>query len=273
MGPKKDYLSNVTIIPHNATVEAGRFMPKQEIQQMSFLKNVKERDQEFLIAEIRQAAAAKLMHERAGLALGRHIQNIYNRCESYSGTFRRTMAYLGIKERNAYRYMKAFAGASSQWHENVLNAAIVKGLDFRSADENKPLGKYTEVARLLPAPSRNPDPVEAVRYIEQLEQTYKDRKRAIKEGRVKPKDRSQEADDIQRDPEFLLRQNYRGIKNALQHVPPRQRKRWFEKLVGMSLTNQGVASAVMFSPEAIPEDFNQGPGRPSLPQMVHENVA
>ena len=272
MAPK-NYLSNVTIIPHNVSVEAGRFLPKTELQGMSFLKKVKERDQEYLIEEIKQAAAAKLMHERGGLALGRHILNIYNRCESYSGAFRKAMTYLGIQERNAYRYMKAFAGAASQWHENVINAAIVRGLDFRSADENRPLGKYTEAARLLPAPSRNPEPQEAVRYVEQLDQTYKERKRALKEGKIKPKDRSEEVEAIERDPEFLLRKNFRGIKNDLKHIPPRQRRRWFEKLVGMSMTQQGIASAMTFTPEAIPEDFNQGPGRPALPQTVHENVA
>lgn len=265
---KKHDLSNVTVIPAGMSADAKRFIPRQELQQLPFWSKLKERDQDSLVSEINSLGAAKMMHISSGLAIGKHILNIYNTCEAYSGAFRRIMSEMGFGLRQAYRYKDTFVNAQQAFPESVLKAAMVRGLDVLSYDNERPLGKYTEVVRLLPPP-RNPEPAEANRYVEQLEQTYKERKKAIKDG--------QDFDDLKRDPETLLMQNFRGIKNALKYVPTRQRKRWFEKLVGMSMTQLGVGNPITFEPEAVPEHFRQGPGRPSgvssRPNKVQEAVA
>lgn len=264
MANKKVNLTNVTIIPASVSAEAGRFLAKQELQSLPFWNELKERDQETLTSEVRQLTAARMMHITSGLAIGKHLLNIYNACEAYSGTFRKVATTFGFAERSAYRYMESYKNAGVAFPEQILKAAIVRGLDVLSYNKEKPLGKYTEVVRLLPPP-QNADYAEANRYVDQLEQTYKERRKALASGEIEPEE--SEAEAVKRDPQFLLRQNFRGIKNALLHVPKARRRRWFESLVGMGMTQMGISSAVSFEPEAIPEDFRQGPGRPP---SVHE---
>jgi hypothetical protein len=269
---KKHDLSNVTVIPAGVSAEAKRFIPRQELQQLTFWSKLKERDQDELVSEINALGAATMVHRASGLAIGKHIRNIYGKCEAYSGAFRKIMAEMGYGLRQAYRYMDTYANAEQAFPEPILKAAMIRGLDVLSYDKDRPLGKYTEVVRLLPPPRKSDiEPAEATRYIEQLEQTYKDRRKSLSKGEIEPA--GQEAEDLQRDPELLMMQNFRGIKNALKYVPTRQRKRWFEKLVGMSMHQMGLQSAMMFEPEAPPEHFKQGPGRPSInPNLVLEAV-
>lgn len=273
MASKKNTLQNVTIIPASVANEAGRLMSRQDIESLPFWGDLTDHKRELLLSEIKQLAAAKMMHVSSGLAMGKHLQNIYDTCENYSGAFRKIASSFGFSERTAYRYMKTYSHACQMLPEQVVKAAMVRGLDVLSYNEKKPLGKYTYVMQhLLPPPRNLETPGDAMRYLDQVEQTYKDQRRAVAKGEVE-EDGGAEAEEIQRDPEFLLKQNFRGIKNALTHVPSRQRKRWFERLVGMSLQQLGVASSMTFQPEAVPEEFKQGPGRPSNPRPVHEAVA
>lgn len=272
---KKHDLSNVTIIPAGMSAEAKRFVPRQELQQLPFWSKLKDRDKDTLVSEINSLGAAKMMHISSGLAMGKHIQNIFSTCEAYSGTFPKIMTEMGIGLRQAYRYMDTWKNAQKGLSEAILKAGMVRAVDILSYDNDRPYGKYTEVIQRLLPPPKNPDitPDEANRYWDQVEETYQDRKKALKNGTAEPA--GQEAEDIQRDPEFLLMQNFRGIKNALKHVPTRQRKRWFEKLVGMGMHQMGISSSVTFEPEAPPDYFKQGPGRPvsSRPNKVQEAVA
>lgn len=260
MARKKNYLTNVTIIPAQAATEAGRFVPRQELQQLPFWQDLKEREQETLASELKQLSAARMMHVSSGLSIGEHILNIYNTCESYSGMFRKIMASFGMTDRSAYRYMETYKNAREAFPEQVLKAAIVYGLDILSYDKRRPLGKYTEVVALLPPPP-NPEYAEATRYIAQLKQTYKERRKAISDGLL-PKEVGSEAEEIRRDPDFLHLQSFRGIKNALTHVPKNRRRHWFESLVGMTLTQMGISNPMTFEPQAVPEEYRQGPGRP-----------
>lgn len=276
MARKKHDISNITALPSGLVAEAGRLIQRGEIvQQLPFWMEMKERDRETLQEEIKLLAAARVQHIAGGLAMGEHIKNIYDTCERYSGAFRRVMAEVGIEERNAYRYMDGYKNACLAFPEPVLRAAVALGLDIVSTSKNRPLGKYTEVVKLLPPPA-NPDPAEAARYVGQVKQTYKERRRAIAQGKIEPEVMEDE-EEIQRDPEFLLKQNFRGVKNALTHVPKRQQKRWLERLFGMVLAQQGIGNPMTFSPEAVPEDFKQGPGRPRLetqhPTKGHEAAA
>jgi hypothetical protein len=67
-----------------------------------------------------------------------------------------------------------------------------------------------------------------------------------------------------RDKAELLKINYRVVRNSLKALPARQRKSFLSSLVGMIMTEAGIAYTTSFKPEEISEDFRQGPGRPRL---------
>lgn len=213
---------------------------------------------EYVKEEIRQLAAAKMTHAQSGLALGQHLENIYQACEPYSGAFRRICKSFAFSERSAYRYMETWQNAQKAFNNKlILNAAMARGLKIISYDKHQPLGKYTKAVKLLPPP-KNPSPAQANEYVTKLEQKQKE---------IRDQDKSNppvEASDASTpvDKETLLKQNYRSIRNALKSLRGRAKRNFLDSLFGMALTEAGIASTTSFSPEAIPEEYRQGPGRP-----------
>jgi hypothetical protein len=253
----KNTLATVTAIPQAMQQDAGRYLGKKQIDQFLANAKVAEKDIAPLRDDMLGLAAAKLSHETSKLAMGQYLSNIRQRTERYKGIMARIMKGFGLGKRQGDRLILAYESAAAMFPESVLKAAIIKGLDISNPTLKQPLGKYTHVVKHLLPPPRNPDPVQANEYIDQVKQTYKDSQKR-KAKRSGPVDRSAE---VEKDPKFLLRQQYRGIKNALEYVPSRKRVEWFESLVGM--THMGIASQKSFKPEAIPESFDRGAGRPS----------
>ena len=259
MQPKKSLqIAGVTVIPANVAHEAGQFIQRREIQSLSFWNQLTPSKQETLREEIKQLAAARMMHASSGLAIGKHLRTIYNTCEPYSGAFRKLITNFAFVERTAYRYMETYDNVKAVFPEVILKAAMARGLNVLSYSKEAPLGKYTEAVRLLPPP-KNADTETANRYIEQLEQTYKDRKKALLAAGERDTPRL-----VSRDKKTLLRDSYRGIRNALKSLPTRQRRAFLEELIGMAMTEAGIQSKVSFAPEGIPDDFRREPGRPRL---------
>lgn len=253
----KKNLSEITVIPAHVAADAGRFTSSLHLTQLSFWGKLTARKQEQIKEEINQLAAARIMHASSGLAIGKHLQNIYDTCEPYSGAFRNLVKSFNFVERTAYRYMKTYENAKLAFPETILKAAIARGLNILSYNNEQPLGKYTEAVKLLPPP-READPTQAKRYLDQLEQTYKDRKKALGSD-------SETAPPVgQQGKKVLLKSSFRTIRNALKQIAPRQRRAFLDDLFGMALTEAGIASKVTFSPEAIPEDFSREAGRPPL---------
>jgi hypothetical protein len=266
-------LATITVIPAGLQNEAGRIFTKNEFDELPFVQDMKPKEKEQLWEDIKGFQAARIAHVQGGLAMGHFIKSIYDRCENYSGAFRRLLTGFRFSERTAYRYMATFNNVSEKFsNPYILKAAIVRGLPILSYDEKRPLGKYTEAVRLLPPPRAISDEKEANRYLDQLEQTQKERQRKIAEGRVKPRE-SETTEEIQRDPEFLLKVSYRGIKNALRQMPARKRQPWLDRLFGYVLAHQGISNPMTIEPQAVPEEFNQGPGRPTGATIPEEEVA
>jgi hypothetical protein len=256
----KSYLSNISSIPAASVQEIHRILPAREIQKLNFLADVKDGDRQRLISDIQHAAGAKLLVDRGKLALGKYIYNIHQACDPYSGTFNKTMAYLEIPLRSAYRFMYGFLCADKVWPENVVTAAIMRGLNIVSTNEQEPLGKYTEAARLL-SPPTNPDMEAALKYVDQLEETRREINARRKQAQASGKSLPPPIDGLKRNPESLQEKAFREVKNALPFIPKRNRQAWFNDLVGMILTEMGHASSVRIYPVAIPEGYRRGPGR------------
>lgn len=257
----KNALATVTVIPTSIQQEAGRYLSRKQIDDFLKSAKVKEKDIEPLRDDMLGLAAAKLAHLQSGLAMGQRLASIQARTTPYKGILPKIMKGFGLTTRQGYRLIASFNNAANAFPEAVLKAAMIKGLDFVSYNEKQPLGKYTDIVQRLLPPPRNADPATANKYIDQLEQTYKEKRKAQKARGKKISNSA--ASDIERDPKFLKRQQYRGIKNALEYIPKRQQLEWFESLVGMVMTHLGIASQKTFKPEAVPEEFDRGAGRPA----------
>ena len=254
--------STVTVISARASAEVGRIASTNSLQSLSFWSQLTPAKQARLTEEVTQLTGARIAHTSSGLAMGKHLTNIYETCEPYSGAFRKICTSFKFVERTAYRYMQTYNNAKQAFPEAVLQAALARGLNVLSYSPEQPLGKYTDIVKRLPPP-RHADENAAHEYVEKLEQAYKAEKREKAASGEK-----EEKVQVVTDPEALLRQNFRGIKNALSHLSGRQREKWFCKLVGMAMTQAGFQSARSFEPEGVPDDFRQGPGRPRLEAQV-----
>lgn len=264
---KNNALVKVTVMAPSSQQDAGRYISKKQIDQFLVSSKIKEKDIQWFREDMMGLASAVLINRTSELAIGKHLASMDERIKrdgkAYRGILPKIMAGFGIRVREGYRLIGAFNNAQDAFQsEHILKAAMVQGLDIKSYDPKKPLGKYTQVVHALPPP-RNPDPEAANRYVAQLKQTYAERRKAMK-----AKGKKDDSADIEHSPEFLLEREYRGIKNALEEIPTRKRQRWFEQLVGMSLTKMGIASPMTFHPEAIPEELDRGRGRPADKEEV-----
>lgn len=265
---RKPKSTSITILnPSNTASEISKFVPRQAFQQFSFWEQLKEREQNKLVEEGQAFAASLMAHGASGLAMGQHLANIKALLEPHKGAFRRVCQGFKFTERMAYRYIIAYNNAKERLPETALHAVMARGLNIFGHTEAKPLGKYTDAFRML-GPPTNPTPEKAVEWANQLEQTRKDIVKAKNKRRAAgqaPASGDAPAEElIKRSPEERKRRNFRNIKNDLRRVPPKKRIEWLESLFGMVMTQAGITSKRSFAPEAIPDSFLQGRGRPPL---------
>ena len=244
---------SILTLSNKSLIDASQFIPdlKTVWQDMPAPKA------EYVREEIRQLAAAKMAHAQSGLALGQHLENIYQACEPYSGVFRRICKGFSFSERTSYRYMETWEHAQKAFQNKlILNAVMARGLKIISYDKHQPLGKYTKAVKLLPPP-RNPSPAQANAYVAKLEQKQKEIRDHDKNN---PSIEASETTPV--DKETLLKSNYRSIRNALKILRGRAKRNFLESLFGMALTEAGIEVPTSFSPKGISEEYRQGPGRP-----------
>lgn len=255
---KKKKSTEIAIISPNKELEVVKpAAPEKDITKLSIWGKLTPSKREHLKEDVNQLVIAMDVHRKSGLVMGKHIRNIYLTCEPYSGEFRRLVASINIEERQAYRYKTTYENVESVFPEIILNTAVERGMPILSANKNQPIGKYTAVVRLHPPP-KNTDKEGAKKYLDDLEATYKQRKRFLvnngHEEKVIP--------ILVKSKALLLKENFRSSKNAVKQLSGRQRLSFLEDLVGYLLTTIGITSPTTFSPIAVPEGFRQGPGRP-----------
>lgn len=272
MAKKSTALSTVVILPPKATQEVGKLLPRKAFEGLKFWRKLKEREQETIVSETMQLAAANLMQESGKLAMGKHFAEIKRVLEPYTGAFPKFCSRFKFTERTARRYIDAYTNAAGTWPEAVLKAAVARGMDILGYTPAKPLGKYTAAYEALRMnsvlPPKQEEPEEVSRYLDTLEKTRREiqadpeKNAAIRKRLEKRQENIEE--EQRRDPDWLLKASYRNCKNALRRVSARKKRAWLDSLVGMLLTEMSISHQTSFKPEAIPDDFRQGRGRPSL---------
>lgn len=270
----KNGLGEMTIIPPRMHQEARALIHKDKVKQLKAYGKMKPTEQQELVEETRNLGAAFLAHGSSGLAIGQHLTNVQKLLTPYNA-FYKFLATFHLSQKTAYRYLNGFTNAEKAFPESVLKAAMARGLKIYSDDKTRPLGNYTEAVKILPPPRGNPDAERANLYIDQLESTRKERKKRLNKRHGKGASKREEADAVALDPNVVLKQAYRTFAVLVKRLSSngRTRRAWLDKLVGLQMTELGIASAIQFEPSAIPEDFRAKRGRPTLVKEGEEKEA
>lgn len=243
-----------------AAIEANKFIPRAAFQELPFWGKLNKREQDIVFSEGNQLNAVMIINASSTLAIGEHIKHLHKVLEPYPKAFAKMLRRFNFSERSGYRYMNGYEEVRERFNfqDHLLRAAMARGMNLP--------GKYEEALVKYPPPRALPQGEEN-RYLDQLVQTRKEITKARAEGTIS---KAPITDEIKKDPRVLLMQSYRMAKNAMRHLTARQRRRFVEALVGMLLTEQGIGSQTSFEPEAIPEEFRQGRGRPAKQEEEDE---
>lgn len=148
--------------------------------------------------------------------------------------------YFHMSRSTAFVYITLYKTALRDSSKKVLDIAMAR--NYRAV--NRP-----EIFKTYPPPKTD-DPVKIVQYLDGLER---------KKGKVIT---------IHKDYNGLLKQAIRSIGSCWRHVPEKARRAWMRELLGMELTYFGISHEMSFAPQAIPEAFRRGRGRPALKQAA-----
>ena len=173
--------------------------------------------------------------EISELDTGRRIVLVRSILEKYS-KFWYFIGQLPFTERTAYRRIKTYERAVKLWPEEVVEAAIERRLKVIGWTNEKPMGLFEDVEhppKTLPPPKVN-------EYLNRAELLVR---RA-----------SQEAKPVI-DAYAALKRCFRLVERATQSLPPNERVRFLDDLVGLEMTLLGVDESKKFAPAQVPQDF------------------
>lgn len=206
-------------------------------------------------SEGRQLSQALLQYGRSKLAVGEHLTKLQAILEPHN-LFSRFLKTFHFNKRTAYRYIAGFNNAKERLSAPILKAAMQRGVNIIGENATKPLGIYTNAVAKLPPPS-NPTDVQAVTWLDQIEQVRRDTRAEAATGLSVV---------TNQDPQVLLREAYRFVNLRYRRLPNNSRTKaaWVRSLVGMLMADLGVNTHQTFAPTAVPEDFKAQRGRPAM---------
>lgn len=244
---------------------AGKLMatdmsPTGLLHTLSKWDQLSRKDQTFLERETKFLGEALADYGRSKLAIGRHLTSIQEKLQPLR-MFETYLKAFHFKKSTAYSHITAFRNAEAHLPAPVLERAMVRNMSIVGLSEDEPLGAYTVPFKRLPPP--NTDDVQKIdQYLDSIEEH-----RVRIDGRSKAR---KEAKGVERDSNLLTKMCFKFIKRCLSQLPSTGENRkdkarqisFVEDVMGMTLASLGVSSAKTIEPQAIPEEFRVGPGRP-----------
>lgn len=260
------------VVPSQITKDAKAFVPVEAFRNLSFWKDLTSDEQKTVQKEGQELAAAMIMGGVSDLSKGEHLTKLHEVLEPKRLFIKFVTKFTRYTPKQAYRLMYGWQNAASRLTEPVLKLAMARNMRIFGDTEEKPLGVYTKAAQVMGPPPKNPDPMQAEKWLDGVEQTMKEqRKKSM--SRSKKKDAGAGTIEVTGDPEFMLIESYRFVSKRLKRsgATPKKRVAWLEHLIGLLMTDVGISSKVMYEPAAIPEKFRPNPvGRPSLASKAEE---
>lgn len=196
-------------------------------------------------------------HTASGMYIGEHLSKV--KAILPYGALGEYLAMLPWSRRTLYRYIDMYEKAGQHYSQPLILQAQARRINLP--------GRYEEAIEKM-SPPTNLTAEEADEWLDKMVAKQREIDRKRKEGIIPARSaaakKRTEEEDARRDPEFLKEHCFRTVRNALGHLGTTARKRRFlESLVGMLMIEAGMQSAQTFAPEAAPDDYRRGPGRPS----------
>lgn len=212
------------------------------------------KSKQVVMTEGQALAQAMLLEGRSKLAIGEHLTHIQAILEPRR-VFGRFLNGFHLKKRTAYRYIAGFAHAEKLLPEPILKAAMIRGMNLIGETEEKPLGIYTDAVKRFPVPEKA-TPKQAAEYLDALEERRKAKAKIVEGEAVENVEMSD-----------AVKIAFKTVSNLMKRLPEpkgKNKMKFLQAVVGMCLTEIGVASQQTFEPQAVPDEFRIGRGRPRL---------
>lgn len=178
--------------------------------------------------------------------------------------FRPYLRAVRFNKTKAYQYINSYRIAKERWHPLLLEEGMRRGISVIATPE-QPYGKYTQQFKKLP-PGKIETREDASKMFDLVEDDYsradgKMKKISVENPRYK---------EISEDPEVLKMQLFKFAIRCLKKLPKvgdnrrdkaRQRE-FLREVLGMIIPQAGIQSTFTIEPQAAPEEFLIGPGRP-----------
>lgn len=248
-------------VPSHLTKDAKQFAPPELFRSLSFWGQLSESEQRVVQTEGQQLAAAMILGGISDLAKGEHLAKLNEILEPKRCFVKFLGKFTRISPKQAYRYINGWNNARARLTDPVLKLAMTRNMRILGDSDTRPLGVYTKAVEAMGPPPRSEDPAVAGRWLDGVEQTRKEQRLRKKTHKGKV------IAEVTGDPEFTLIEAFRYASKRVKTsgATARLRVRYLEKLVGMLMTDAGIASSVSFEPHAIPDKYRPNPvGRPTL---------
>lgn len=214
-------------------------------------ENLQRKDQIAVERATKTLEGVLMDYGRSRLAIGEQLSVIQEKLQS-TNMFSKYLETFHFKRSTAYKAIKEYSNAVQWLPEPVLRRAMSRNMPMLGAEQERPLGVYTDPVKRLPPPD-----TEEPKVIDQWLDT-------IEQARIRADSRSKKFIEVEADFEALLIQAYRFASLRINKLPKgsKIRRQFLDKLVGMLLAELGIASGQTFEPEAIPEGYRAEVGRP-----------
>jgi hypothetical protein len=240
----------------NRAIEKRKLPDPTEL--VDSLGDLDAKEKHAVVRETQALVEAMVNFGRSRLAVGEHLYNIREILKP-NRTFMKYLATFNtFSPRTADRMINGYLNAQGHAPEQILLAAMSRGMDLIGSAEDRPLGRYTEAAKVLPPP-RTTDPVKINNYLDRLQE--KKREFYVREENTLSLNEA-------------LQECFRFLDSRIQRLPNNHKTRasFCEKIVGMIMTDLGVSQPRQFSPVAFESSWKaKRPGRP--PKIKEEDAA
>lgn len=227
-------------------------LPLDTIRAMSGWKDIDRAEQAELMEEIRGLEGELIAGANSRLAVGKHLAAIQEKL-SPRKMFTNFLRAYNFKKSTAHKAVTSYKNASAWLPEAVLTAAAARNMNMLGESPEAPVGVYSNCVRRLPPPDSK-DPKKINEWLDSVELA---RRREIARTRKR-------IDEVEIDEDVALKECFQFVNRRLSKMPSRSKARtlFLERLAGMLLRQTGVSVARTIEPQAPPEEFVRGAGRP-----------
>lgn len=228
-------------------------LPLEIVQNADWWGEIEKAGQSKLLKEMKGLEQTMIIGTQSRITLGKHLSAIQEALAPIK-KFNRFLQAYNLKRSTAFKAINSYKNAQKWLSEDILAAAAARNMNMLGESEDAPLGVYSTCVKRTPPPEdNNIDKINT--WLHSIELS---RRREIAQTRKR-------AEEVGLDEDQALKECFQFVNRRLAKMPTRSRVRtqWLEKLSGMLFRQIGVSTIRSIEPQAAPEEFTRGVGRPS----------